>query len=733
MTGNETKTTQFALRDLLEMIAAGELALPDFQRSFSWEPANVRALLATVLRGWPAGSLMFVRHAPEFAGRPRPFEGAPVLSSGVEYLVLDGQQRLTALYQALYGRGKKAYFLQLPLDEPEDLWLDVEQLEERIVWADAGDLPRLVPGTVDIPFTSLRSPSAYLEWTESRDQGLPRLALTDLYRRLVSGLTSFQFPTVVLEAGVEAAAVARMFERVNATGMTLSAFDLVVARTFSAQPLTSWNLRSEFEAAIEEDPLLEAFLDDDGLPLLEAIALKTQRNVRRGAVIRLSAADVRQHWPTAVAAMRRVLEVLTTRFGVLTRDWLPYDAYLVVLTAYAMEFALEHHEQLIESWFWSRSFGSAFEVGVNTTIVREYESLVAATGGRALPVMESPPLSELLTATKASGSQLYRAFLCAMVAEDPVDPASLGSPDGERTLEFGDALTFPIVRSSAPGMRPSSRVRVVSQVAARRRPDWLGGRAALLNLAQQLGDRRPPQFLPGSDILSAPDLASETLWNARLERLMAFLRSRGHGALTLPEADSTLTEMVPRGAEGIRPGATASDDERVLVVARFSDMTTAMSSYKELMAADANGSLRVDAALVATVDSDGSIKIARVTEGDSRTSVKWGIVGSILAGILLPAPIVGDAITIGAAATAARMARELHQRIQIEQLTAFIPPGAFGILCFVSPTQAAKVTATLHQAVEVTFIALDEEATATIAAVVAAVDTTPAPETQAEE
>jgi len=533
--GSDTKTTLFPLRDLLELIAAGELGLPDFQRSFSWEPANVRALLATALRGWPAGSLMFVRGAPEFAGNPRPFESAPGLSGDVKYLVLDGQQRLTALYQALYGRGSKRYFLQLPLEEPEGLWLDVEQLEERIVWADAGVMPKPAEGTIDIPFTSLRSPSAYTDWTESVKVDLPRLALTDLYRRLVSGLTSFVFPTVVLDITVEAAAVARMFERVNATGMTLSAFDLVVARTFSAPPLhSSWNLRSEFESAIEEDPLLEAFLDDDGLPLLEAIALRSQRNVRRSAVIRLPATEVREQWPLVVAAMRTVLVSLTSRFGVLSRAWLPYDAYLVVLTAFAMDSEFEQHEHLIQSWFWSRSFGSAFEAGVNTAIVREYQALVAAGRGTPLPPIECAPVSELLVATKGSESQLYRAFLCAMVTDDPIDLATLGSPDGERSLEFGDPLTFPIVRSSPVPIKPSSRVRGVSQVAARQRPEWLRGRAALTNLSQRLGGRRLPQFLPPPELLSRPDVSTEAIWAARLDSLTTFLEARARGALIIP-------------------------------------------------------------------------------------------------------------------------------------------------------------------------------------------------------
>src|SRR5262245_50816882 len=91
------------LSDLLEWIAAGELALPDFQRDFDWDQKAVRAIVGTVLKNWPAGSLMFVEGSPPYFGEPRPFEfGPPVDRDVVRFLVLDGQQRLTALYRVLH-------------------------------------------------------------------------------------------------------------------------------------------------------------------------------------------------------------------------------------------------------------------------------------------------------------------------------------------------------------------------------------------------------------------------------------------------------------------------------------------------------------------------------------------------------------------------------------------------------------------------------------------------------
>src|SRR6267378_2930802 len=96
----ETDAQMLEVSMLLGNIAAGQIALPDFQRDFDWSERHIRSLLATVLRGWPAGSLLLVRGGTTFY-KIRSFEGAPALNQATKLVVLDGQQRLTALYRAL--------------------------------------------------------------------------------------------------------------------------------------------------------------------------------------------------------------------------------------------------------------------------------------------------------------------------------------------------------------------------------------------------------------------------------------------------------------------------------------------------------------------------------------------------------------------------------------------------------------------------------------------------------
>src|SRR5690606_28278084 len=66
-----------------------------------------------IASSFPAGSILRVRdQSGGFAVRE--FQGAPALTGSKHtFMVLDGQQRLTSLYQAFYGVGEHRYYLEL--------------------------------------------------------------------------------------------------------------------------------------------------------------------------------------------------------------------------------------------------------------------------------------------------------------------------------------------------------------------------------------------------------------------------------------------------------------------------------------------------------------------------------------------------------------------------------------------------------------------------------------------
>ena len=92
-----------SLDALLSEAADGSTQLPDFQRGWVWDDEHVRSLLASISLGYPIGAVMMLRAGGGTVRfKQRPLEGAPTpRDREAERLILDGQQRLTSLFQSL--------------------------------------------------------------------------------------------------------------------------------------------------------------------------------------------------------------------------------------------------------------------------------------------------------------------------------------------------------------------------------------------------------------------------------------------------------------------------------------------------------------------------------------------------------------------------------------------------------------------------------------------------------
>ncbi len=91
--------------------------------SLAPRPPDIDLLLASLVLDYPAGSLLFLRADPSNPLAWRTVEGVDLSADSMmpDYLVLDGQQRLTSLSVALNGRGEHLFFMDLRLLEDDDL------------------------------------------------------------------------------------------------------------------------------------------------------------------------------------------------------------------------------------------------------------------------------------------------------------------------------------------------------------------------------------------------------------------------------------------------------------------------------------------------------------------------------------------------------------------------------------------------------------------------------------
>ena len=123
------------LSQLLDEVNSGKTQLPEFQRDWTWDDNRIRGIIASLSQGYPMGAIMRLQYGnPDIKFKYRTIKGVGRRDLIPDFLVLDGQQRLTSIYQATYSqnpvatktdKGKEIeryYYLSMEkcLDENED-------------------------------------------------------------------------------------------------------------------------------------------------------------------------------------------------------------------------------------------------------------------------------------------------------------------------------------------------------------------------------------------------------------------------------------------------------------------------------------------------------------------------------------------------------------------------------------------------------------------------------------
>ena len=257
MAGSTFKTNPVALKELLEDCHRGDLQLPDFQRSWVWDEDRIKSLIASISRAFPVGALMSLETGGPVNFKPRPVEGAPAEAKRAtpQSLLLDGQQRMTSLYQVTL-RGKvvetvtpkkkkvKRWFY-IDIRKSLDLSIDREEAivgipEDRIIRTDFGRQVVWDLSSAEREYASLMYPvSQVFEWDNWQDgfdelwSGDQNKSIRDEFRtfkrQVLEHFKSYQVPVITLDRSTSKEAVCVVFEKVNTGGKPLDAFELVTA------------------------------------------------------------------------------------------------------------------------------------------------------------------------------------------------------------------------------------------------------------------------------------------------------------------------------------------------------------------------------------------------------------------------------------------------------------------------------------------------------------------------
>ena len=89
--------------DLVKDVRNGRIGLPDLQRPFVWQDNKVRELFDSMLKGYPIGYIMLWESPADYENKKNSIGDNQKTYEEPKELVIDGQQRLTALVAAMYA------------------------------------------------------------------------------------------------------------------------------------------------------------------------------------------------------------------------------------------------------------------------------------------------------------------------------------------------------------------------------------------------------------------------------------------------------------------------------------------------------------------------------------------------------------------------------------------------------------------------------------------------------
>ncbi|HRS06222.1 MAG TPA: DUF262 domain-containing protein [Candidatus Ratteibacteria bacterium] len=217
MTTQRYSVTPHPIETLLTWVKSGEIAIPEIQRPFVWDAIKVRNLIDSLFQGYPVGYLIAWRNP-----NVRLKDGT--ISAGKRILI-DGQQRVTALMAALLGR--------------EVLTKDYETARIRIAFHPVEERfevhnPAIAKDRAWIADISrLFTPDAYLgdfvdDYVE-RNPGTDRKQIGRVLERLKK-IVNNHIGLIELAEDLDIETVTEIFIRVNSAGVELSQADFAMSK-----------------------------------------------------------------------------------------------------------------------------------------------------------------------------------------------------------------------------------------------------------------------------------------------------------------------------------------------------------------------------------------------------------------------------------------------------------------------------------------------------------------------
>jgi hypothetical protein len=411
---------------------------------------------------------MFLGTGGETRFRQRPIEGVIEAEKTAEALILDGQQRMTSLYQAISlgepvrtideRKRRVSGWFYLDIEAAVDPAVDREQAirflpEDRVVRNFRKEVvldcstPEKEYAAGFFPLSQVMDASDWAdEYKEYHDYDKSVVQLWKRFdKEVVDRFEKYQLPIIELGKATPREAVCQVFEKVNTGGEPLTVFELLTA-TFAADEFelrTDWAKRQQAWQGNPMYRVLWEVRDTDFLQIVTLLATQAKHRrwlgegkdpdraprigCRRAEMLRLSLEEYLEWADKAVDALLTTAKFLYGQCVYDTR-FLPYGTQIIPLAAVFATLGEEAEthtaRRAVSRWFWCGILGEMYGGSTESRFARDLPEVVAwARGGETLPrtVDEAQFAAGRLDTLRTRNSAAYKGLYALLLQRDVTD------------------------------------------------------------------------------------------------------------------------------------------------------------------------------------------------------------------------------------------------------------------------------------------------------------------------
>ncbi len=434
-------------RDLVQDAFDGRLKLPAFQRNWKWKTDKVIKLFDSLRQRYPVGALLFLKGENEQLG-PKEFQGSKVASGATaDYLVLDGQQRLTAGIHLFHASGSRQYYLDLArleelISDRNVLLTDKLSVQNFVRELDDSDGYLQARPAISDPRSLLikRKLLCTSILADSTELGVSLASYVkaypgqeDLAYRVIQAHFNLaqtdSIPIIEIDAATQIEAISRIFTTLNTTGQLLTPFELVVSILYPKKIDLSKDI-GELRASSTYYPNM----DKTGEILLQTIAMFGGVDPKKTNLPKNITADLYSaHKEAAHAALEELGLFLTKNLGAGLDfngvDLVPYDAIFAPMSValYRInKLSLKSADRIqaekkLSRWYVGAALSQRYQEGVHNKQVRDFTDFMEWIESEVEPTWLTETPVPLLLRHSPDGAigKLIRALINSRVPRDP--------------------------------------------------------------------------------------------------------------------------------------------------------------------------------------------------------------------------------------------------------------------------------------------------------------------------